>query len=151
MSDLTAGAIPKYANVPNSGVGVIAASSNTVTLGSNTNAATCYTAGSSGGRVYSLVANTDDTAAVNVLLFIYSGSSVRPLGIVNVPLSSGNVANVLNVNMLESTVLKGMPVDSSGNRYIPLAANEILKAGALANLTAAKTCYVVALGSDYQA
>ncbi len=151
MADLTSGALPKYANVPNSGVGIITASSNTVTLGSNTNAATVYTAGSLGGRVYSLVANTDDTTAVNVVLFIYSGSTVRPLGIVNVPISSGNVANTLNVNMLDSAVLKGLPVDSANNRYIPLAASEILKAGALANLTTAKTCYVTALGSDYQA
>ncbi len=151
MSDLSAGTLPKYANVPNSGTGVLTASANTVTLGSNTNAATCYTAGSSGGRVYTLVANTDDTVTVNVMLFIYSGSTVRPLGIVNVPLSSGNVANVLNVNMLDSAVLKGLPLDSANNRYIPLAANEILKAGALANMTTAKTCWVTALGSDYQA
>ncbi len=154
MADFSQGQIPKYANVPNSGVGLIVASANTVTLGSNTNAATAYTAGANGGRVYSLVANTDDTAAVNVLLFIYNGSSVRPLGLVNVPLSSGNVAGVPVLNMLDpsSTVgLKGLPVDSSGNRYIPLAANEVLKCGALANLTAAKTCYVHAIGSDYQA
>lgn len=151
MADLSAGQIPLYANVPNSGVGIIAASSNIVSLGSNTNAATAYTAGTKGGRVYSLIANTDDTVAINVLLFIYNGSSVRPLGIVNVPLSSGNVANVLNVNMLDSTVLKGLPIDNAGNRYIPLNNNEILKAGSLAGLTAAKTCYVTALGSDYQA
>ena len=151
MSDLSSGQIPKYANVPNSGVGVLSASATTVTLGSNTNAVTVYTASANGGRVYSLVANTDDTAAVNVVLFIYSGSSVRPLGIVNVPLSSGNAANVLNVNMLDSAVLKGLPMDNAGNRYIPLAASEILKAGALANLTALKSCYVHAMGADYGA
>lgn len=151
MADLTAGVIPKYANVPNGGVGSIAASSNTVTLGSDTNGAAIYTAGSQGGRVYSLVANTNDTVAVNVLLYILNGSSVRPLGIVNVPLSSGNLASVLNVNILDSTVLKGLPVDMAGNRYIPLMPSEVLKCGALANLTAAKTCWVTALGSDYQA
>ncbi len=148
---LSAGQIPLYANVPNSGVGVLSASSTTVTLGSNTNAVTVYTAGTKGGRVYSLVANTDDTVAVNVLLFIYNGSSVRPLGLVAVALSSGNVSNVLNVNMLDPTVLKGLPVDMAGNRYIPLNNNEILKAGALANLSALKSCYIHAMGSDYQA
>lgn len=151
MADLSAGQIPLYANVPNSGVAAIAASSNTVTLGADANGATAYTAGTKGGRVYSLVANTNDTVAVNVVLYILNGSSVRPLGIINVPLSSGNVANTLNVNMLDSTVLKGLPSDMSGNRYIPLGNNEVLKCGALANLTAAKTCWVTALGSDYQA
>ncbi len=150
MADLTAGQIPRYANVPNGGVAAIAASSNTVTLGSDTNGVAAFTAGSQGGRVYTLVANTNDTVAINVLLYILNGSSVRPLGIVNVPLSSGNAANVLGVNMLDAAVLKGLPVDQAGNRYIPLQANEVLKCGALANLTAAKTCWVTALGGDYQ-
>lgn len=149
MADLNSNQVPKYAITPNGGVGVITASSNTVTLGSDTNGATIYTAGASGGRVYSLVANTDDTAAVNVLLYILNGASVRPLGIVNVPLSSGNAANVLNVNCLDSTVLKGLPLDMAGNRYIALQGSEILKCGALANLTALKKCYVTAQGSDY--
>jgi hypothetical protein len=151
MADLTAGQIPKYANVPNGGVGAIVGSANTVTLGSDTNGATIYTAGAQGGRVYSLLGNTDDTVAVNVLLYILNGSSVSPLGIVNVPLSSGNASSTLNVNMLDSTVLKGLPVDAAGNRYIPLMPSEVLKCGALANLTATKTCWVTAIGSDYQA
>ena len=149
MSDLSANQIPVYAITPKTGVGAIAASSNTVTLGSNTNAATIFTASASGSRIYSLVANTDDTVAVNVFLFIYSGSSVRPLGIVNVPASSGNLANTLAVDMLDPTVLKGMPIDNTGKRYIELGANEVLKCGALANLTSAKTCYVTAQGADY--
>ena len=41
--------IPVVANVPNGGVALIAASANTVTLGSNTNGATCYTAVTIGG------------------------------------------------------------------------------------------------------
>src|ERR1017187_9404007 len=96
---LTAGQIPIFANVPNGGVGVIAASANTVTMGADTNGATIYTAGSHGGRVYMLVANTNDTVALNVVLYVLNSATVKPLGIVNVPLSSGNVANVLNVNM----------------------------------------------------
>lgn len=149
MADLSSNQIPKYSITPNGGVGVISASSNTVTLGSDTNGATIYTAGANGGRVYSLVANTDDTTAVNVLLYILNGATVKPLGIVNVPLSSGNVANTLNVNMLDPTVLKGLALDMAGNRYIALQGSEVLKCGALSNLTAAKKCYVVAQGSDY--
>jgi len=40
MADLTPGQIPIVANVPNGGVGLIAASSNIATLGSNTNGVT---------------------------------------------------------------------------------------------------------------
>ena len=73
---LTSGQIPKVANVPNGGVGVIEGSSNTVALGSNINGTTVYTAGASGGRVMSLTAVTDDSVAVNVFVYIYRGSTV---------------------------------------------------------------------------
>jgi len=149
---LSAGQIPLVANVPNGGVGLIAASSNTVTLGSNTNGATIYTAGTSGGRVMSLTAVTDDTVTVNVFLYIYRGSTVIPLGLVNVPLSSGNTqAAKLNVDFLDGVNIVGLPIDNAGKRYIPLMPNDVLKCGALANLTAAKTCWVQGQGMDYQA
>ncbi len=148
---LSAGQIPKVANVPNGGVGVIAASSNTVTLGSNTNGATAYTAGTAGGRVMSLTAVTDDTVTVNVFVYIYRGSTVIPLGLVNVPLSSGNTnAARFNVDFLDGVNIVGLPIDNTGKRYIPLMPNDLLKVGALANLTAAKTCWVSAHGNDYQ-
>lgn len=148
---LSAGQIPKVANVPNGGVALIAASANTVTLGSNTNAATAYTAGASGGRVMSLTAVTDDTVTVNVFVFIYRGSTVIPIGLVNVPLSSGNTnAARFNVDFLDGVNIVGLPLDNTGKRYIPLMPNDVLKVGALANLTAAKTCWVQAQGNDYQ-
>lgn len=151
MADLTAGEIPKYSNVPNGGVALIAASSNTVAIGVDTNGASCYTAGSSGGRVYALLASTNDTVTVNVFVWILRGSTVIPLGLVNVPLSSGNVTAVANVTFLNGTVLAGLPYDNQGNKYIPLNANDVLRVGALANLTSGKTCWVSAIGSDYQA
>ena len=151
MSELTAGQIPRVANIPNGGVGIIAASSNTVALGSNTNGATCYTAGTSGGRVISLTAVTDDTVTINVFVYIYRGSTVIPIGLVNVPLSSGNTnAARLNVDFLDGINIVGLPIDNTGKRYIPLMPNDVLKVGALANLTAAKTCWVSAHGNDYQ-
>ncbi len=148
---LSAGQIPKVANVPNGGVALIAASANTVTLGSNTNGATAYTAGTAGGRVMSLTAVTDDTVTVNVFVYIYRGSTVIPLGLVNVPLNSGNTnAARFNVDFLDGINIVGLPIDNTGKRYIPLMPNDLLKVGALANLTAAKTCWVVASGNDYQ-
>jgi len=148
---LTAGQIPKVANVPNSGVGLIQASSNTVTIGVNTNGASAYTAGASGGRVMSLTGVTDDTVTVNVFVWILRGSTVVPIGLVNVPLSSGNTfAARFNVDFLDGVNIVGLPIDNTGKRYIPLLAGDILRVGALANLTAAKTCWVSAHGNDYQ-
>ncbi len=148
---LSAGQIPLVANVPNGGVALIQASSNTVTLGSDTNGATAYTAGASGGRVLSLTAVTDDTVTVNVFVYILRSATVIPLGLVNVPLSSGNTnAARFNVDFLDGINILGLPIDNTGKRYIPLKGNDVLKVGALANLTAAKTCWVHASGADYQ-
>jgi len=150
MADLSGNQVPVYAITPVTWVGVIAASSNTVTLGSNTNAATILTAGASGARVYSLMASTDDTVTVNVFLFIYRGTTVQPIGMVNIPLSSGNTnAARFPVDLLDPTNLPGLPIDNTGKRYIELWPNDVLKCGALANLTAAKTCWVTAQGAQY--
>lgn len=148
---LSAGQIPLVANVPNGGVALIAGSSNTVTLGSNANGATAYTAGADGGRVMSLTAVTDDTVTVNVFVYIYRSTTVIPLGLVNVPLSSGNTnAARFNVDFLDGVNIVGLPIDNTGKRYIPLMPNDVLKVGALANLSANKTCWVQASGNDYQ-
>ena len=161
MSALTAGQIPRVANIPNGGVGIIAASANTVTLGSDTNGATCYTAGAYGGIVRSLTAVTDDTVTINVMLYIYrtkdsAGNTVTgyviPIGLVNIPLSSGNTnAAKYNVDFLDGNNILGLQIDSQGKRYIELMPSDVLKVGALANLTAAKSCWVRAEGKDFQA
>ena len=102
-------------------------------------------------RLMSLTAVTDDTVTVNVFVYIYRGSTVIPLGLVNVPLSSGNTnAARFNVDFLDGINIVGLPIDNTGKRYIPLLPNDVLKVGALANLTAAKTCWVQASGNDYQ-
>lgn len=148
---LAAKNIPVVANVPNGGVALIAASANTVTLGSNTNGETAYTAGTAGGRVMSLTAVTDDTVTVNVFVWILRGATVIPIALVNVPLSSGNTnAARFNVDFLDGVNIVGLPLDNTGKRYIPLLAGDVLRVGALANLTAAKTCWVSAHGNDYQ-
>ena len=150
MADLNSNQIPIYAITPVTGTGVIAASSNTVTLGSNTNGATIITAGAAGGRVYSLLGCTDDTVTVNVFLYILSGATVRPIGMVNIPLSSGNTnAARFPVDLLSSTNLPGLPIDNNGKTYIELGPNEVLKCGALANLTAAKNCYITGMAASY--
>lgn len=155
MADLTAGAIPKRANVPNSGVAAVTASANIVAAGLDANGLAAYTAGSSGGRVYTLLATNNDTVAVNLILYILDGASVLPLGMVLVPASSGNLAATPNVNLLDpnnaTQKLVGLMVDENGNRYIPLKASQVLKCGSLAGLTALKVCYVTAIGADYQA
>jgi hypothetical protein len=144
---------PVYARTLNVGVGTLNAAT-AGALGADTNGVTVYTAGAYGGRVESLVASSDDTAAVNVFVYLKDGSSnIYPLGIVNVPLSSGNSGTVANVDLLlgSGVTLLGTCVDATGKRYIPVPATWTLKVSVLANMTAAKKCHVVATGFDFTA
>lgn len=147
---LTAGQIPKLANVLNGGVGVLTGTT-IGTLGSNTNGITIYTAGAQGGRVISLLASTDDTVTINVFLYIYRGTTVIPVGLVNIPLSSGNTnAARFVVDFLNGTNIPGLPIDQTGRQYIPLLANDVLKATTIANLSATRSAWLTASGVDYQ-
>lgn len=128
--------IPVYGITPKTSVGTLT-NSTAGTLGTTTNAATVATAGANGCIIDALVASTTSTAAVNLFVSIVdsAGTGVRPLGIVNVPLSSGNVANALAVDVLSAAVLVGMTVDQNGKRIIRLGANETLRVSTVANLT----------------
>jgi hypothetical protein len=147
---LTNGQIPKVANVPNGGVAALTGTT-VGTLGSNTNGIAGYTAGSQGGRIMSMMANTDDTVTINVFVYIYRGSTVIPVGLVNVPLSSGNTnAARFPVDFLNGTNIPGLPLDNTGRQYVPLMPNDVVKFTTLANLSSAKTRWISIYGNDYQ-
>jgi len=118
------------------------------TLGSNTNGVTCFTAGAYGAIVESLLISTTSTAAVNLFFYIYRGTTVIPLGIVNVPLSSGNLGTVANIDALSGSgiTLIGMPVNNQGKRFISLEASDLLKWVPLANVTG--DVHVTSVGFD---
>lgn len=146
---LTAGQIPKVANVLNSGVATLTGITSG-SLGTDQNGASGYTAGASGGRVISLMASSDDTAIVNVYVYILRGATVLPVGLVPVAINSGNVTGTRNVDCLNGTNIPGLPVDNTGRQYIPLLAGDVLKFSTLVNVTAAKKCILTVHGLDYQ-
>lgn len=147
---LSASQIPIVANVIKSGVGVLTGTT-AGSLGSNNNGVTIYTAGSAGGRVISLMASTNDTVTINVYLYIYRGTTVVPIGLVNIPASSGNTnAARFPVDFLQGTNLPGLPIDNTGRQYIPLLANDVLKASTIANLSAGTSAWLTAHCADYQ-
>lgn len=142
--------IPIYAITPKTGVGILNAAT-AGAMASTTNSVTIFTAGSNGSIIDGLVANTTDTAAVNLFIFIVGsdGTTVKPLFQVNVPLSSGNLASILNVDCLLSTISNGTLIDPNGKRFIRLGASETLRVSVVANMTAGKFCYVTAMGADF--
>jgi hypothetical protein len=141
---------PVFYNELNSGVGTRVNADGTGTLGSNTNGTDIYTGGTYGSIVESLVFSTDDTTAVNAYLYIYTGTTVKPLGIVNIPIQSGDLAGVANVDALAGSgvSLIGLPVNAQGKRYIPLKAGDVLKYSTKAEVTSTKSVHATALAFD---
>lgn len=145
-------AIVRVANELNSGIAVL--NGTTIgTLGSNTNGVTIETAGTYGTRIISLIASTDDTVTVNVFLYILrGGSTVVPIGLINVPLSAGNTnAARFVTDFLNGTNIPGLPLDNTGRQYIPLVAGDVLRATTLANLTGGRSCWITAFAQDFVA
>ena len=149
---LPAGSLVRVANQPNGGVAVLTGTT-IGTLGSNTNGTTIETAGTYGTRVISLTATTNDTAAVNVFVYILrGGSTVIPLGLVNVPVSSGNTfAARFAVDFLNGTNIPGLPLDNTGRQYIPLLGGDVLRATTLTALTGGASIFIQSSGLDYLA
>ena len=149
---LPAGSLVRVANQPSGGFAVLTGTT-IGTLGSNVNGTTIETAGTYGTRVISLTAVTNDTVTVNVFLYILrGGSTVVPIGLVNIPVSSGNTfAARFAVDFLNGTNIPGLPLDNTGRQYIPLLAGDVLRATTLANLTASTSCFIQAMALDYLA
>jgi len=144
--------IPVYAVTPKTDYGILNAASAGVLTG-GTNTVICFTASTAGSRVYSMIASTNDTAAVNLFCFIDKGglgTTYMPFAQVNVPLSSGNLASTLMVDCLNASVSVGLPIDNVGKRYVELAPNDRIAVSTVANMTAAKACMVVCMGAHYQ-
>jgi hypothetical protein len=149
---LPSGSLVRVANQPAAGFAVLTGTT-IGTLGSNTNGTTIETAGTYGTRVIALTATTNDTVAVNVFLYILrGGSTVVPIGLVNVPISSGNTfAARFAVDFLNGTNIPGLPLDNTGRQYIPLLAGDVLRATTLANLSGGTSCFIQAMALDYLA
>ncbi len=149
---LPAGSLVRVANQPAAGFAVLTGTT-IGTLGSNTNGTTIETAGTYGTRIISLTATSNDTVARDVFVYILrGGSTVIPLGLVNVPLSSGNTnAARFAVDFLNGTNIPGLPLDNTGRQYIPLLGGDVLRATTLTALTGGASIFIQASGLDYLA
>jgi hypothetical protein len=129
----------------------VAANNQSVTL---TNADTtvqklCFTAGGNDSNVKAIIATTDDTAAINLKLYLTRGGTDYLIGTINVPLASGTNGSAPTIDLLSASAFPGLPLDNVGKRYLPMKTGDTLKIGCLVTMTAAKTCWVSVLGEDY--
>lgn len=116
-----------------------------------TTAKTLFTAGADDSDVLSIIVASDDTAAVNLELAVKRSSVAYVLTTLNIPIAAGTSSGgtVASVDLLNSTIMPGLPVNSAGKRYLPLKTGDTLEVRALVTVTAAKTVHVSAFGQDY--
>ena len=151
--DLSAANYAKYATVLNSGVCKLGDGASTVGAtalgvdGIAADAKVCYTAGAYGGICESIIVSINDTAAVNVFVYKLDGATVHPLGIVNVPINSGNLGTAYAVDIVSTLV--GLPINSVYRKYIPLKAAQTIKVAVLAAMTLNKVLFASATGVDF--
>lgn len=140
---------PIYAITPKNSVGSIVNATGAGTLASNTNGVAIYTAPAAGARVTSLIFTSSDTASRDFFVYIFDGSTVIPIGIINVPANSGNTSGTLSVDGLNPTVMVGMPIDNNGKRYIDMKASTVLKFAAVVAVTTAKQVNASVIAGEY--
>jgi hypothetical protein len=121
----------------------------TLTNADTTVAKLCFTAGADDSNVKSIMVCSDDTAAINLKIYLTRGGVDYLIGTVNIPTLSGTNGVAPAVDALNAVALPGLPLDSVGKRYIPMKTGDTLKVGALVTMTSGKTCTVSVVGEDY--
>jgi hypothetical protein len=103
---------------------------------------TALTPGSSGSRLRSLMATSDDTSARVLQLAITISTVDYIIGEVNVPAGAGTDGSTPGVNLLESTKMPFLQSDGV-NRFMDIASGSVLKVKSKSAVTAGKTVYVL--------
>jgi hypothetical protein len=109
----------------------------------------CFTAGADDSDVKAIMVTSNDTAAVNLLLYVTRGGTDYLIGTANIPIASGTNGVAPGIDLLSASVMAGLPLDNVGKRYLPLKTGDTLKVGCLVTMTAAKSCWVSVFGQDY--
>lgn len=120
-----------------------------LTSSDTTTAAVCFTAGADDSDVKAIIVTSDDTAIINLKLYICRSSVDYLLGVISIPIVAGSTGALPSPDLLAAASMPGLPVDSMGKPYLPLKNGDTLKVGCLVTMTAAKTCVVSLFGQDY--
>lgn len=103
------------------------------------------TAGSAGSRINNISVTSDDTAAVDLIVYYNDGTTDFAIARVNIPIGAGTNGTAPPVSLLNAT---DMPFLGDDLSYYLLAAKKI-RIAAVAAVTAAKKVSLVATYGDY--
>jgi hypothetical protein len=121
----------------------IIASALTFTSADTTTKKSIITAGAYGTRIDTAMACNDDSAAINVQLWLNNGSIDSLITTVLVPAGAGMSSSVKAVDLMNVTDLPWI----GDAIYIPNG--WVFKASCLATMTSGKTLWITAMGGNY--
>jgi hypothetical protein len=104
-----------------------------------------FVAGSNGSKFTRCAVHSDDTALVNLKVYVHDGTTAYPVGVVRVAIGAGNDGAIASVNLLSQLMLPWL--DQDGELFLPSGYK--MQVGPLVAVTAAKTVTIVAIGVDY--
>ena len=110
---------------------------------------TIVTAGANGTQLSSLTITSTDTAAQNMIFWLFDGTTSHQLAYIAIPANSGNTAAAAPVDVFRSLFFPGMQLDPFGNKVLNLPSGWTLQGSMVATITAAKVVEVIAQGGDY--
>jgi len=114
---------------------------------------TIYTGGSNGSKIVAINVTTDDGSATHVLSLVLTRSAVDyTIGAYTIPVNSGSDGSAASVDLLAggpAFLIKGLPVDNDGQKYLFLESGDTLRMTFATALTAAKRINVVTIGADF--
>jgi len=114
-----------------------------------TNLVSLVAGGTNGVLVEALTVSSSDTAGRDLVLILNNGTYNFPLMTTTIPANSGFNASTQPIDLLRMVYTPGLPVDTSGNRYIYVPAGSTLYVGTLTAVTAAKQVSIVAVGATF--
>ena len=119
-----------------------------ITNANNLTAQTLYTCGANGSKIIGMWATSTDTTARDVQISILNTSTYNMVTIL-VPINAGSVDTTPAVNLMSLANMPGLPLDSDGNPFFYCASGDVIQAGMVVQLTAAKFMNVFAVVADF--
>jgi hypothetical protein len=121
----------------------------TIVPADTTTLKTLFTANINDSDVKTINVASDDSASRIVKLWITRLAVDYLLGAITIPALSGSDGTAVSIDLINSTSIPSLPVDSAGKRYLPLQYGDVVKVSTTTTVTAAKTITFAALGQDY--
>lgn len=108
------------------------------------------TAPTGGSQISALIATSTDTAAKDITLYTYDGSTTRILATITIPANSGNTNAIPPLNLLTHSMLVNvLPRDSNGNTILILEQGFKLQGSMGSSINTGKVVNIVAFGADH--